>query len=108
MAKHRGEPPVWTRKGMAIVPMNDAAFEMLRGFQSGELFTGSFHRKRSLRQLRLWWGLMTILVESGYSLFDIRDHWEELKAARFRYYGASATSETAGQTQHLALKGSAK
>ena len=65
MAKHRGEPPVWTRKGMAIVPMNDAAFEMLRGFQSGELFTGSFHRKRSLRQLRLWWGLMTILVEHG-------------------------------------------
>lgn len=53
-------------------------------------------------------GMVCCLVESGYSLFDIRDHWEELKAARFRYYGASATSETAGQTQHLALKGSAK
>lgn len=48
---------------MSIVPMNDAALDMLRGFSSGDLFTGSFHRKRSLRQLRLWWGLMSILVD---------------------------------------------
>lgn len=61
--KHRSEPPVWTRHGLSIVPKNDAAMEMLRGFQSGELFTGTFYRKRSLRQLRLWWGLMAILVD---------------------------------------------
>lgn len=63
MSRGTGEPPVWTRHGMSIVPMNDAAFDMLRSFPSGELFIGSFRRKRSLRQLRLWWGLMTILTE---------------------------------------------
>lgn len=63
MKAPRGEPPIWTRHGMSIKPMNDAALEMLRGFPSGELFTGSFHRKRSLKQLRLWFGLMQILVD---------------------------------------------
>ena len=63
MKAPRGEPPVWKRHGLSIVPMNEAATTMLRGFPPGELFTGSFHRKRSLKQLRLWWGLMTILVD---------------------------------------------
>ena len=63
MKAPRGEPPVWRRHGLSIVPMNDAATAMLRGFSPGESFTGSFHRKRSLKQLRLWFGLMQILVD---------------------------------------------
>ena len=66
-----GEPAIWARKGMSIVPMNDAAVEMLRVFPSGELFTGRFTRKRSLRQLRLWWGLMGILVE--HNVFPMKE-----------------------------------
>lgn len=45
--------------------MNEEAEAMLRGFKSGELFTGRFVRKRSLKQLRLWWGLMAILRDHG-------------------------------------------
>lgn len=63
MKAPRGEPPVWCRHGVSIVPKNDAAMAMLRGFAPGELFTGRFARKRSLKQLRLWFGLMGILVE---------------------------------------------
>ena len=63
MRHERGEPALWKRHGLSIVPMNDSAMAMLRGFPPGEIFMGKFHRKRSLKQNRLWWGLMTILVE---------------------------------------------
>ena len=71
MKAPRGEPPVWRRHGLSIVPMNDAATAMLRGFAPGELFTGRFARKRSLKQLRLWWSLMTVLTEA--SIFPTKD-----------------------------------
>ena len=71
MKAPRGEPPVWKRHGLAIVPMNESAMTMLRGFPPGELFTGRFARKRSLKQLRLWWGLMTLLTEAN--IFPTKD-----------------------------------
>jgi len=56
---------IWRRWGLTIQPANDIAEAMLRTLKSGDEFVGRFQRKRSLKQLRLWWGLMRLLVDHG-------------------------------------------
>lgn len=56
---------VWRRWGLAIRPANDIAEAMLRGLKEGEEFVGQFAKPRSLKQLKLWWGLMRLLVDHG-------------------------------------------
>lgn len=63
MSKTDSPQAIWTRAGMTIRPVNDVAEAMLRSKKSGEEFTATFRSKRSFRQLRLWWGLMNILVD---------------------------------------------
>ncbi len=63
MSKKDAPQAIWTRAGMTIRPVNDIAEAMLRSRKSGEDFIGTFRNPRSLKQLRLWWGLMNILVE---------------------------------------------
>ena len=54
---------IWRRWGLAIRPANDIAEAMLRGLKEGEEFVGRFSKPRSLKQLRLFWGLMRLLVD---------------------------------------------
>jgi hypothetical protein len=54
---------VWRRMGLAIRPANDIAEAMLRGLKIDEEFVGYFRRPRSLKQLKLWWSLMKLLVD---------------------------------------------
>ena len=60
------EPPIWTRKGMAIVPANDAARALVAGLIEGQGYMAAwpFRKPRSLKQLRAWWRLMKVLAEA--------------------------------------------
>jgi hypothetical protein len=61
----RQAPAVWMRHGMVIRPTSEEADAMLRSFKSGDQFIGRFRKARSIKQNRLWWGLMRILVDHG-------------------------------------------
>lgn len=61
----RQVPAVWMRHGMTILPMSEEADAMLRSFKTGDQFVGRFRKARSVKQLRLWFGLMHILVDHG-------------------------------------------
>jgi hypothetical protein len=56
---------VWRRQGRAVVPANDIAEDMLASLKDGTDYIGDIHGVRSVKQLRLWWGLCEILVENG-------------------------------------------
>lgn len=71
MAKSSKPQAIWVRVGMRIHPDNDIADDMLRSLPDGGHFVGSFRNVRSIRQLRLWWGLMNILVE--HNIFPIKE-----------------------------------
>lgn len=62
---------VWRKQGHAMIPANDVARAMLASLKEGGDYVGTFRGARSLKQLRLWWGLMNILVD--YGLFPIPD-----------------------------------
>ena len=57
------EKPLWKRSGRSLVPANDRADELLRGVRPGELITFRWKTKRSLPQMRLYFGLMNLLVK---------------------------------------------
>lgn len=54
-----------------MVPANEAADAMLRSLKDGADYLGKFKGARSLRQLRLYWGLMRVLVD--HQIFPIED-----------------------------------
>lgn len=64
---------IWKKRGRAILPANDAAEDEWRSMQDGGSFMASFKSlsARSLEQMRLYWGLMGILVE--HEIFPDRD-----------------------------------
>ena len=54
---------VCVRKGLAFYPANQEAEALLRSIKSGTEVLTSFRRPRSLKQLKLWWCLMGLLVD---------------------------------------------
>lgn len=62
---------IWHRRGLVMVPANDDAFSMIASLQDGGEYLADFRGARSLKQLRLYWGLMKLLVE--HDLFPTRD-----------------------------------
>ncbi len=60
---------IWRKFGRALVPASDEAYEMLHLMGDRSECLGEFKFPRNLRQLRLWWALMGILVDHG--LFEI-------------------------------------
>jgi hypothetical protein len=67
------EPAIWTRKGMSIVPANDAARALVAGLTEGQEYLAGwpFRKPRSLKQLRLWWSLCHLLAE--HDLFPTQE-----------------------------------
>lgn len=62
---HRKPRAIWRRKGSAIVPANETADAVFSGLKEGVDYVGDIHGARSLDQLRMWWGLMKLLVENS-------------------------------------------
>lgn len=58
-------PPLWRRQGDAILAANDVAREHVRALVDGQTYMASwpFRTKRNLKQLRLWFSLMNLMVE---------------------------------------------
>lgn len=56
---------IWKKQGPAMFPANAAASDAFRAMKNRSEFSGVFksHSARSLFQIRLYWGLMQILVE---------------------------------------------
>lgn len=63
--------PLWTRAGMVLRPVNEAAEDLLRTVKSGTEFIVSFRNPRSPKQNRLYWGLMSLLVE--HNIFPTKE-----------------------------------
>ena len=61
----KDNPALWRRRGDAIIAANDVAREQVRALVEGcdYLATWPFRTKRSLKQLRLWFSLMNLMVE---------------------------------------------
>jgi len=57
------EPAIWKRKGRSMVPANESADDMLKSIKPDQEVIGNFHGVRSVKQLRLYWGLMRVLVD---------------------------------------------
>lgn len=53
------------------MPANDVAEAMLASLKEGSDYVGDIHGVRSVQQLRLWWGLMQILVD--HDVFKSRE-----------------------------------
>jgi hypothetical protein len=62
---------IWARDGLTIRPANDVASAMLLSIKDGNQFIGKFRGVRSIKQLRLWWGLMAILVD--HDIFPLQE-----------------------------------
>lgn len=56
---------IWRRCGRSMVPANEDAENMLRSIKDRAECLGSFKAARSIKQLRMYWTLMKILVEHG-------------------------------------------
>jgi hypothetical protein len=66
MRTHRDKPQaIWKRRGRSILPANDEAEAIMRSIKDGTECIGAFQTIRSTRQLRLYWGLMRLLVDNG-------------------------------------------
>lgn len=61
---------IWRRVGDAMFPDNEDARRALSSLKDGGCYLGEFHGARSLKQLRLFWGLMAMLVE--HEIFPAR------------------------------------
>ncbi len=72
-ARRKNSKPkaIWKRRGRAILPANDIAEAMLASLKEDGEYLGDLHGARSLQQLRLWWGLASILVE--HHIFPSRE-----------------------------------
>jgi hypothetical protein len=56
---------IWRRRGNALAPSSEEACAMFRSMEENQAALGdlSLPNERSLRQLKLWWALMQVLVE---------------------------------------------
>jgi hypothetical protein len=61
---------LWQKHGAFIVPANEDAKRMFDAMKQATDYLGEFHGARSLKQLRLYWGLAAMLVE--HELFPSR------------------------------------
>jgi hypothetical protein len=55
---------IWARKGLALYPASEDAEAQLRSLKSGQEVMVAIKTPRSLKQLRLWWLLMGLLVDA--------------------------------------------
>lgn len=63
-SKNNRPKALWRRIGQTMVAANDVAEAMLRTLNETAIYIGEFHGARSIKQLRLWWALQTLLVDA--------------------------------------------
>jgi hypothetical protein len=61
MAKAKG---IWRREGDHAVPVGADSIEYLRSIEEGAEFIAETHGARNIRQLRLFWALVEVVVEA--------------------------------------------
>ena len=61
---------IWKRRGRCLMPASEEAEKLLRRLGEGGEALGDFKIPRSLRQLRLYWAIMAVLVEHGIFATD--------------------------------------
>jgi hypothetical protein len=61
MAKAKG---IWRREGDHAVPVGADSLEYLRAIEDGEEFIAETHGARNIRQLRLFWALVDVVVDA--------------------------------------------
>lgn len=83
---------IWRRHGLTMVPASDTALEDVLSVKEGELcILGRVRRPRSIKQLRLFWGLVEYVLANDESytdkgkesvrwdIFEVLGEMEELK-----------------------------